>query len=109
MSDDKTSLGLTPNVAAALSYVFGFISGIIIFMMEKENRFIRFHAMQSIFLSAIFFVLTVILDFIPFIGWVVIQLLSLVFIICWIIAIIKAAQGVYFKIPLIGDLADKQI
>ena len=49
---EKTSTGLDANVAAALSYLVGFVTGIIFLLVEKENRFVRFHAMQSTLLFA---------------------------------------------------------
>ncbi|MFA5881215.1 MAG: DUF4870 domain-containing protein [Eubacteriales bacterium] len=114
MSDDKTSLGLAPNVAAALSYVlgvvgFGFVSGIIVFILERENRFVRFHSMQSIFLSVTFLTLSIIASFIPVIHEISVKAVYLGNFICWLLAIIKAAQGQFFKFPIIGDLADQRI
>lgn len=109
MSEEKTSIGLAPNVAAAVSYVLGFISGIIIYIAEKENRFVRFHAMQSILLSVAFLVLSIVAGFIPVIGWIIGIFIPLLSLICWILAIIKAAQGQYYKFPIIGDFAEKQI
>ena len=65
MSKDlgKSSLGLDPNVAALLSYLGGFVSGIIIFVLEKDNKFVRFHAMQSLILFGALFVLQIALVF----------------------------------------------
>ena len=53
----KTSTGIQPNVAGLLAYVVGFVTGIIFFVIEKENKFVRFHAMQCILSSAALFVL----------------------------------------------------
>jgi len=54
----KSSTGLDENIAALLSYVFGWVSGLIFFLIEKDSRLVRFHAMQSILLSAAAFVMS---------------------------------------------------
>ncbi len=104
----KTSSGLQPNVAALLSYLAGFITGIIFFLIEKENKFVRFHAMQSILTFGGLFILQMILAFIPVIGWILIPLISIASLILWIILMIKAYQGEEFKLPIIADIAEKQ-
>src|SRR6266705_859993 len=68
-----TSMGMQPNVAAGLSYVLGWITGLVFFLMEKQNRFVRFHAMQSILffggLSVLGIVLRIIIGIdIPFLS-----------------------------------------
>ena len=103
----KTSIGLKPNVAALLSYLVGIITGVIFYVIEKENKFVRFHALQSIVVFGFFFMLYIILPFIPIIGWVLLPLISIVTIILWIILMIKAYQGEYFKLPIAGVIAEK--
>jgi uncharacterized membrane protein len=105
----KTTLGMQANVEAPLSYLFGFITGIIFFVLEKENKFVRFHAMQSILVSGAFFVLNVVLALIPFLGWVLLPLLGLLGLVLWIVLMVKAYMGETFKIPVIGDIAEKQV
>ncbi|MHB8984025.1 MAG: DUF4870 domain-containing protein [Carboxydocellales bacterium] len=107
---DKSSLGLSPEIAGALAYLLGFISGIVIYILEKENDFVRFHAMQStIFFSSVF-ILSLVLSFMPLIGWLVVGiLLPLVTFIGWLVGIINAAKGKRYKFPLIGDYAEKYI
>jgi len=95
----KSSTGLEENVAGLLCYVLGWITGLIFFLIEKDSKFVKFHAMQSI----ITFVAVVILAWIPVVNWVV-GILALVL---WILLMIKAYQGVKFKLPVIGDLAEK--
>jgi len=102
-----TSCGMTAELAAALSYVLGFITGIIFFIVEKKNEFVRFHAMQSIILFASLFVLRLILLMIPIIGWIIGILISAGAFILWIILLIKASQGEYFELPWIGKIARK--
>jgi uncharacterized membrane protein len=95
----KSSTGLEENVAGLLCYVAGWVTGLIFFLIEKDSKFVKFHAMQSI----ITFVAVVILAFIPIINWVI-GILALVL---WIVLMIKAYQGEKFKLPVIGDLAEK--
>jgi uncharacterized membrane protein len=103
----KCSNGMQANLAALLSYLLGFITGIIFYIIEKDNKFVRFHAMQSIITFVAFFVLSMILAFIPVIGWVFIPIVNIVILIIWIILMIKAYQGENFKLPIIGDIAEK--
>lgn len=104
----KTSTGLQPNAAALLSYLLGFITGIVFFVIEKENKFVRFHAMQSIVTFGALFVLQMALAFIPVIGWVLTPIIGIATFILWIILMIKAYQGESFKLPVAGDIAEKQ-
>jgi uncharacterized membrane protein len=62
-------MGMQPNVAAGWSYVFGWISGLIFFFLEKQNRFVRFHAMQSIIFFGGLTVLITFLEFFLFLCW----------------------------------------
>jgi uncharacterized membrane protein len=95
----KTSSGLQENVASLLCYVLGWITGIIFLVIEKDNKTVRFHAWQSIFVFGIF----TILGFIPLIGWI----LGIVAFILWIVLMYKAYKGEMFKLPLVGNLAEK--
>mgnify|MGYP001570015589 CR=1 FL=1 len=104
----KTSTGIQPNVAALLSYVLGVLTGIIFFIIEKENKFVRFHAMQSIIVFGGLFVLQLVLAFIPVIGAILVPVISIGSLILWVVLMIKAYQGEKFKLPMIGDIAEKQ-
>lgn len=103
----KTSIGMQANVAALLSYLLWFITGIIFFLVEKENKFVRFHAMQSIIIFGFLFVLGFILPFIPILGWIFLPILWIAEIVIWIVLMIKAYQGEYFKLPVAGEIAEK--
>ncbi len=104
----KTSCGMQPNFAALLSYVLGIITGLIFFLVEKDNKFVKFHAMQSICFSLALFVISLVLAFIPVIGWILLPLLQLGGLVLWIIFLIQAYQGKWFRAPIIGDIAAKQ-
>jgi uncharacterized membrane protein len=107
-SVSKSSTGMNENLAALLSYVLGFITGIIFFVIEKESKFVKFHAMQSILVSAALMVLSFVLGFIPFIGWLALILLGPVSFVLWILLMVKAYKYVWFKLPVVGDIAEKQ-
>lgn len=107
-SVSKSSTGMSENLAALLSYVLGFITGIIFFVIEKQSRFVKFHAMQSILVSAALMVLSFVLGFIPFIGWIALILLGPVSFVLWVLLMVKAYKYVWFKLPVVGDIAEKQ-
>ena len=94
--------GLPKNTAAALSYVLGWLSGIVFLLIEKDP-FVRFHAAQSI----ITFGLLTVIVFIPVIGWIISPLAWIVGFVLWLFLIYKAYQGEEFKLPWVGNLAKK--
>jgi len=108
--------GLNPNLAGLLTYLAGFITGIIFLLIERENRFVRYHAWQSILVSicvAVVWVMIGIADFIlayiPILGWLIGLLLtagfSLLTFIAWIVLMVFAYQGKETNIPVIGNYA----
>jgi uncharacterized membrane protein len=107
--------GLANNVASALCYLLGFITGVIFLALSPYNRdkTIRFHAFQSIFLSVGLFVfnivLGIILGFLPFgVGLFLGPLISLAYIGLWLFMMWKAYQNEMIKLPIVGDLAARQ-
>ncbi|MGE0267067.1 MAG: DUF4870 domain-containing protein [Candidatus Omnitrophota bacterium] len=105
---EKTSTGLTANTAAMLSYLAGFITGIIFFVVEKENKFVRFHALQSTFTSGGLLVIVNVLSFIPILSYLV-PVLNILGLILWIVLMVKAYQGEDFKLPVIGELVEQNL
>jgi len=122
----KSSTGLDENIAALLSYIAGWVTGLVFFLIEKDSRLVRFHAMQSILLSggglvvliALWIVVGIISFVIGQISGILGFLVSVVFglvatvlgiaiLVGAIICLIKAYQGQYFKLPVIGNLAEK--
>ncbi len=97
------------NLLAAASYLLGFVTGIIILLVEKQNKFVRFHAMQSTILFGGIFVVNIVLGFIPILGWLTGLLLSFVAFILWIVLMWKSFQGEMYKVPYVGELAEKQL
>ncbi|HWR16278.1 MAG TPA: DUF4870 domain-containing protein [Terriglobales bacterium] len=104
-----TTGGLTDNVAGLLAYIT--IIPAIIFLVTtpyNRNKFVRFHSFQCLFFAVAWIVINIVLMMIPVIGWMVMQVIHILFLIVWIVLLIKAYQGQMFKLPVIGDLAEKQ-
>ena len=126
VQSDKSSTGLDVNIASLLAYVFGWVSGLIFFLMEKSSQLVRFHAMQSILLNVVVGVIAVVLTIVLsvlalilgqisgalasiatllwFLFWMV---FSVAILIVWVMCLLKAYQGQKWKIPFIGDYAEK--
>jgi uncharacterized membrane protein len=106
----KTASGLEENVAAALSYALGWVTGLVFYFTEPQNKFVRFHAMQSTIVFGALSVLCVLLQVIPILG-----LLMVVFLIIpasailWLVLMFKAYNGERFKLPIVGDMAEQQV
>lgn len=101
--------GLSDNTAGAIAYLT-FIPAILFLVMEPYNRsaFVRFHAFQCIFLTIAAVIVQIVLGFIPVVGWVLAPIVGLLFLVVWIITILKASKGERYKLPWIGDLAEQQ-
>ncbi|MGB9071694.1 MAG: DUF4870 domain-containing protein [Terriglobales bacterium] len=107
--------GLTDNVAGMLAYIT-IIPAIVFLVLEPYNkrRFIRFHSFQCIFLTVAYIALAIVLSIftmIPVLGLIMIPVHFLIWIgalVLWIILLLKAYQGQMFKLPVIGDMAEKQ-
>ena len=108
-TNGKTSTGLQQNVAGLLCYVLGWITGIIFLLLEKDNQFVRFHAVQSIVVFGAVTVADIILQFIPVIGWVLAWIIGVGAFILWIVLMVKAYQGQTYKLPIAGNIAERQI
>ena len=125
---EKTSMNLDENVASALCYVLTWLTGIIFYFMEKENKTVRFHAMQSILtflpLTILGYVFSGILGVsysynnvygytygVPTLSpfYYVGMLIYLVVFVLWLLLMFKAYKGETFKLPIVGDIAEKQI
>ncbi len=105
---EKTSIGLSENVAGLLCYVLGWVSGIAFFLIEPDNKFVRFHAIQSIIVFGILNIASFILAWIPFIGAFFAWIIGVLSFILWIVLMIKAYQGTRYKVPWAGNLAEKR-
>lgn len=102
----KTSMNMEENVAGLLCYLLVWVTGLIFYLLEKQNKMVRFHAMQSILTFLPLTILSFALWFIPF-GWYLSWILWILTVILWIVLMIKAYQNEKFKLPVIGDIAEK--
>ena len=98
---------------AALSYLLGPITGIFFLLREKENSYIRFHAMQSTLVIGTILLVNMVLGIVPILGPIIVILLSLpisgVTLVLILFLMYKAYIGEKFKLPYFGDLAEKQL
>lgn len=109
MPEETPQTGLSDNGASALAYVT--IIPAIIFLVTapfNQKSIIRFHSWQSIFLFVAAVAIHIVLLFIPVVGWILSPLVSLFFIVIWVICLMKAFNGQRFKLPVIGNFADQQ-
>ena len=117
-SPQPAAAGMTDNVAGALSYALGLITGILFLILApyNQNKTVRFHAFQSIFLNVALilfsFVLSIFLGIFHFIGamfgLVIVPLIWLGFLVLWLYLIFSAYQGKKVVLPIIGPLAEQQ-
>ena len=113
----STSLNVAPNILGFLSYLVWPISSIIIFLLEKRNTFVRFHALQATFVAAAVIVLEIlerILIAIPVLGGIFALLflcaniiIGIGLFVLWIFMMVQAYQGKKYKLPYVGDQAEK--
>ena len=117
---DHTRSGLPENLAALLSYVLGWITGLVFLLIDKRP-YVRFHAAQSIVVFLGLQILQAVLGPIFGMGWwvgqggywgaftlgtLLLNLISFLTVVLWIVLMLKAFQGVRFKVPLAGDIAE---
>jgi uncharacterized membrane protein len=110
LETEKSTTGFDPNVAAALSYVLGWVTGVAFLLLERDSKFVRFHAMQSTIVFLALSLICLLLQSIPIIG----MLIAVFFVIplsavLWLVLLFKSYQGERFKLPIAGDMAEQRI
>jgi uncharacterized membrane protein len=100
----RSSTGLEENVAGFLCYLLWFVTGIVFLVVERESRFVKFHAKQSTITFLVLFVILLLIGWIPVIGAMV-WILSLVL---WLLLMIKALQGKRYSLPIVGKVAEEK-
>jgi uncharacterized membrane protein len=100
--EKKSSTGLEENVAGFLCYLFGFVTGVVFLIIEKQSRFVKFHAMQSTITFLIIFVILLLFGWIPVLG-VLFWIGSLIL---WLLLMIKALRGERYALPIVGKMAE---
>jgi uncharacterized membrane protein len=108
MPEETPQSGLSDNAAGALAYVT-IIPAIIFLIVEPYNKssYIRFHSWQSIFLGIAAFAISFI-NVIPILGQIIFLIGMLILFVAWLIVLLKALKGERYKLPFIGNLAEKQ-
>lgn len=109
-------MGMDENTRAAVTYVLGWLTGILFLLTEKKSDYVKFHAMQSTITFLGLTVLAWILNAMIFtsygawytFAWIM-NLVWIMVIILWIVLMVKAYQGERFKLPVIGDIAENQL
>jgi len=106
----RTSVfGLSENIASVLSYALLFFSGIVVLVMERENKTVRFHALQSTIWFIFITLASLIVGFIPWVGNFLNSVLGWICFASWLFLMYNAFAGKKFKIPMIGDVVESQI
>lgn len=120
-ASERTTLGIPPNLAAALAYLLAWVSGIIVLLIEKDNRYVRFHAAQSVLvfggLTVLGMLLPIagnILGIIPLIGpifkailSIISFLLGLAALVTWVGLLLFALFGRDYRVPYLESYADR--
>lgn len=101
------------NIKGAGAYLLGPATGIALLLIEKKSDYVRFHAMQSTLVFGALLLLSVVLEIIPILGWLIAVLISPVFslvaFILWIFLMWKAFSGERYKLVYFGDLAERYL
>ena len=109
MIAERSSSGLDANVAAALSYLIFFITGLVFLAIEKESRFVKFHALQSTITFGALWVIFIVFGQLTFFGVIIRLVLFPVTLVLWLLLMFKAYQGEMFKVPFAGDIAERNV
>lgn len=105
----KTTSGLDENLAGALTYALGWLTGAVFLFVEPANAFVRFHAWQSIFTFGGLSVAWIFFLSIPFLGWILAWLVIFpLSVFLWLWLMFKAYQGERYKLPYVGDMATQR-
>lgn len=95
--------GIDPKLAALLCYIW--IVGLV-FLLITKDKFVKFHAIQSLLLGVAWFVVTIVIAFIPIVNWFS-WILWPLYVVLIIVMMMKAYNGERYKLPVIGDIAEK--
>lgn len=105
----KTILGITENLEALLCYVLGWISGLIFLFIEKDNAYVRFHALQSLVTFGVLHGASFVILVIPVLGALLSFLIGIVSAVLWIVTMVKSYKGERYKLPVVGDFVEQQL
>ena len=101
---------LDPKTASALAYIVPTVTGIVFFVLEKEDKYVRFHAFQSIVFGIVVYIAMRLAGLFGFLGisWLLREVVSVVGFVFYLLLMWKAYQGETYKLPFLGDIAKKQ-
>jgi uncharacterized membrane protein len=101
------------RIKSAIAYLGWWVTGIALLLIEKEDKDIRFHAMQSTVTFGAITLLYIVLGIIPILGWLIAVIISpgvmVVSFVLWLILMWKAYSGEKYKLPYFGNIAEKQL
>jgi uncharacterized membrane protein len=104
---EMTSMGMRARTAGVLCYLFAWVGGLVFFLLERQNRFVRFHAAQSLLFFGTMSILGWVCSLFPFALFGLGGVVGLVGFIAWIVLMVAAHRGRYYKLPLFGDYAEQ--
>lgn len=104
-----SSAGVPANIATFLAYLFGWISGLVIFLLEKKNASIQFHGAQSIVLFGSLTVLNILLPFVPALGPLLMIIIAPISMILWLVLLVMSLLGNAPRLPVIANFADQLV
>jgi len=120
--EGETSTGLKENIAGLLCYLVGWVTGLIFLLLEQDNRFVRFHALQSIVVFGTITVISIVLSILTALSMaisplgiinavlgIISTLIWLFALALWIVLMVKAYQGETFELPWAGDIAKRHL
>lgn len=105
----RSTTGLEPNVAGLLCYLGFWVTGIVFLVIEQQNRFVRFHALQSIVTFGALTIVSALVGWIPYVGIIFGPMIGVLVLILWIIMMVKAHQGEIYRLPLAGQVAEEML
>ena len=99
------------NIVAGACYVplLAIVVSVVILLVEKDDKFIRFHAMQSMLYSLSYYLFVIFVGGLPYVGGLVLGLAFVISLSVWIFGMITAYSGRIFKLPLLGSYAEKRV
>lgn len=99
------------NIVAAICYipVFSIVISVIILFVEKEDKFIRFHAIQAFLFSAVYYLAVFFFGGLPFLGGIISGLFFVLALLVWIYGMMSAFRGQIFKLPYLGKISERRV
>ena len=123
-----STFGLSRNAASLISYIWIPVTSVIVLVTEKENRAVRFHAFQSLFMGLAVFAFSIVVSVVigvlmliggaisPYLGLIVSMIsllvwavIALALLALWVLCLVKAYRGEMYKVPFVGTYAEKMV